>query len=170
MLKYREVITVKTVALDKNLYFFIKSLKSRKKKLALTSFYYFSQETRLDNSKSLFALTSQDSTFSHTCENSKMFTITSKYFIFFNNKPPASWVAYITRDFLTSYSRSYYSQKQPPKGVIKKRCSENTQQIYRRTPMPKCDFNKVAFQLYWNHTSAWVFSCKFIAYFQNTFS
>ena len=28
--------------------------------------------------------------------------------------------------------------------------------------MPKCDFNKVA-------TSAWVFSCKFVAYFQNSF-
>ena len=25
-------------------------------------------------------------------------------------------------------------------------------------------------QLYWNHTSAWVFSCKFAAYFQDTFS
>ena len=36
--------------------------------------------------------------------------------------------------------------------------------IYRRTPLPKCDFNKVA-----NLTSAWVFSCKFAAYFQNTF-
>ena len=24
------------------------------------------------------------------------------------------------------------------------RCSENMQQNYRRTPMPKCDFNKVA--------------------------
>ena len=40
--------------------------------------------------KSLFALTNQDSTFSHTHENSKMFHITSKYFSFFNNKPPAS--------------------------------------------------------------------------------
>ena len=30
--------------------------------------------------------------------------------------------------------------------------------------MPKFDFNNVA-----NHTSAWVFSCKFAAYFQNTF-
>ena len=29
--------------------------------------------------------------------------------------------------------------------------------------MPKCDFNKVAKQLYSNHTSAWVFSCKFAA-------
>ena len=44
------------------------------------------------------------------------------------------------------------------------------QQIYRRTPIPKCDFNKVALQLYWNDTSAWVFSWKFAAYFQNTFS
>ena len=26
----------------------------------------------------------------------------------------------------------------------------------------------VALQLYWNHTSAWVFSCKFAAYFQKT--
>ena len=38
--------------------------------------------------------------------------------------------------------------------------------------MLKCDFNKVAKakQLYWNRTLAWVFSCKFAAYFQNTFS
>ena len=28
----------------------------------------------------------------------------------------------------------------------------------------------VALQLHWNHTSAWVFSSKFAAYFQNTFS
>ena len=27
----------------------------------------------------------------------------------------------------------------------------------------------VALQLYWNHTSAWVFPCKFAAYFQNFF-
>ena len=36
--------------------------------------------------------------------------------------------------------------KQPLRGVLLKRCSENMQQIYRRTPMPKCDFNKVALQ------------------------
>ena len=36
--------------------------------------------------------------------------------------------------------------------------------------MQKCDFNKVAKQLYWIHTSVWVFSWKFAAYFQNTFS
>ena len=37
-------------------------------------------------------------------------------------------------------------QKQPPKGVSTKRCSENLQQIYRRPPMPKCNFNKVPLQ------------------------
>ena len=47
-------------------------------------------------------------------------------------------------------------QKQPFRGVLRKRCSENMQQIYR--------------QIYWNRTSAWVFSCKFAAYFRNTFS
>ena len=36
--------------------------------------------------------------------------------------------------------------------------------------MPKWDFDKVAKQLYWSRTSARVFSCKFAAYFQNTFS
>ena len=94
------------------------------------------------------------------------------------------------------YLYSFNNQKQPPRGVprkrccenmqqiykrtlmpkrdfikvARKRCSENMQQIYRRTPMPKCDINKIALQLYCNRTSAWVFSCKFAAYFQNTFS
>ena len=35
-------------------------------------------------------------------------------------------------------------QRQPSGGVLKKRCSENMQQNYRMTPMPKCDFKKVA--------------------------
>ena len=35
--------------------------------------------------------------------------------------------------------------------------------------MPKCNFNKVALQLYGNLTLVWMFSCKFAAYFQNTF-
>ena len=40
--------------------------------------------------KSLFEETNQDSTFSHTSENSKIFSITSKYFSFFKNKPHVS--------------------------------------------------------------------------------
>ena len=42
-------------------------------------------------------------------------------------------------------------QKQPPIGVPKKRRSENMQQIYRRTAMPKCDFNKVAIEITLRH-------------------
>ena len=34
--------------------------------------------------------------------------------------------------------------------------------------MLMCDFIKDASELYWNHTSAWAFSCKFTAYFQKT--
>ena len=61
-----------------------------------------------------------------------------------------------------------FGRKQLSRDVLRKRCYENMQQIYRRTSMLKGDFNNVAKQLYWNHTSASVFSCKFAAYFQNT--
>ena len=44
------------------------------------------------------------------------------------------------------------------------------QQVYGRAPIPKFDFHKVAKQLYCNHTSARVLSCKFAEYFQNSFS
>ena len=61
-----------------------------------------------------------------------------------------------------------FRQKQPPRGVPCERYSENMEQIYRRTPMPKCDFNKVALQFYSNHTSAWVFY-KFAHIFRTPF-
>ena len=32
-------------------------------------------------------------------------------------------------------------QKQPSRGVLREKYSENMRQIYRRTPMPKCDFD-----------------------------
>ena len=51
--------------------------------------------------------------------------------------------------------KTYLYQKQPSRSVPRKTCSENMQQIYRRTPIPKCDFNKVALQRCWNHTSTW---------------
>ena len=57
--------------------------------------------------------------------------------------------------------------KQPSRGVLRKRflkiCSKFTEE--HPTPTPT-----VALHLYWNHTSSWVFSCKFAAFFQNTFS
>ena len=60
-------------------------------------------------------------------------------------------------------------QKHPSRDVLKKSCSENMQQIYKRTPMPKCDFNKVTLQLYWNRTSAWVFPVNLLHIFRTSF-
>ena len=37
----------------------------------------------------------------------------------------------------------FHFQKQPSRGVLRKRCSENMRQIYRRTPMPKCNFIEI---------------------------
>ena len=51
-------------------------------------------------------------------------------------------------------SQIFDRQKQHLGGIPTKRCSENMQQIYRRTPMLKYDFNKVALQLYLKHTLA----------------
>ena len=44
-----------------------------------------------------------------------------------------------------------FSYNLPSRGIHRKRCSEYTQQIYRRTPMPKCDFNKVAIEITLRH-------------------
>ena len=64
-------------------------------------------------------------------------------------------------------NQSLNIQKQSFKGVLMKRCSE----ISSRTHMPKRDFHVDAKQLYWNHTSTWVFACKFAAVnFHNCFS
>ena len=54
--------------------------------------------------------------------------------------------AFIYNEFIFFFEKKlmFNFQKQPSRGVIKKRCSENIQQIYMITPMPKCDFNKVA--------------------------
>ena len=75
------------------------------------------------------------------------------------------------RALVASDMLSNYFQKQPSKDILKKSCSENMQQINRKTPVLKYDCNKiaVALQLYWYHTSARVFSCIFAAYFQNIF-
>ena len=55
-LKYREIITVETQTLYKKLYFFIKRIKSKKKMLALTSFYCVSREMWLGNFKNLICI------------------------------------------------------------------------------------------------------------------
>ena len=58
-------------------------------------------------------------------------------------------------DFLLLDETKSPMQKHPSRCVLKKRCSENMQQTYCRTPLSKCDFSKVAKQLYWNCTSVW---------------
>ena len=58
----------------------MKNLKSNKKKLPITSFYYVSQGIWLGNSrKKIFAKTNKNSTVSRTRKNSKIFNITSKH-------------------------------------------------------------------------------------------
>ena len=47
------------------------------------------------------------------------------------------------------YKYLLYLQKQSSRGVPMKMCSENVQQFYKRTPIPKCNFNKIALQLYY---------------------
>ena len=59
------------------------------------------------------------------------------------NKSPLSCLA-INAEFITCPM----FQKQPSRGVLRKRCSESMQQIDRRKPMPKCDLNKVSKQFY----------------------
>ena len=47
-----------------------------------------------------------------------------------------------------SWDKVNGTEKQPPIGILIERFSENMQQIYRRTPVPKCEFSKVAKKLY----------------------
>ena len=83
----------------------------------------------------------------------------------------AGWVKapHVNKTKNTAVAFSIF-QKQRSRGILSKRCSENMQQIYRRTPMPKCDFNKVALQFIeialWHGCSP----AYFAAYFQNNFS
>ena len=49
------------------------------------------------------------------------------------------------RVFIVMYLSNHFIslQKQPPRGVPRISCSKNMQQIYRRTPMPKCVLKKL---------------------------
>ena len=81
--KYKNIIMIKTVTLYKNFFFLksLKSFKSKKKELVLPLFYHVSREIWLGNSKE-FVQTNQDSTFSHTCEISKLFNKVFSYMLF----------------------------------------------------------------------------------------
>ena len=71
--------------------------------------------------------------------------------------------------FLCASFHNFYSAEAALQMCFRNRCSENMQQIYRKVPMPKHDFNKVSKQLYRNHIRGCILSCKFAAYFQRTF-
>ena len=45
---------------------------------------------------------------------------------------------------MANYNIKNLKLKQLSRGVLRKRCSEHIQQTCNRTPMSKCDFNKVA--------------------------
>ena len=55
---------------------------------------------------------------------------------------PVNFTKFLRKPFFTEHLRCQL-QKQSFRGVFRERCSENMQQIYRRTSMPKCDFNKL---------------------------
>ena len=67
--------------------------------------------------------------------------MTKKQNIFYVIIIMQAWVRSLGQD----HCKIVFLQKQPPRGVPRKRCSENMLQIYRRTPMSKCDFKLCMF-------------------------
>ena len=71
-----------------------------------------------------------------------------------NNSCEETGMCFLLEKLMCMFSLSHLeiknelTQKQPFRGVLRKRLSENMQHIYRRTLMPKCDFNKVANPFY----------------------
>ena len=72
-------------------------------------------------------------------------------YLFSNPKNKKGLIKLVFSYFQTDECRNLFeipliisNQKQPSIGILTKRCAENMQQIYWRTPIPKCDFNKVA--------------------------
>ena len=80
-------------------------------------------------------------------------------------RPSLIYIYYLTYQSTAYFIRTCYKlpefssgskfQKQPPRGVPRKRCSENMHQIYRRIPLLKCDFNKVAKLLFFVTRRTW---------------
>ena len=89
--------------------------------LAFFSFVGFTQNSLFLVGKYLFKVNSKDS-----------------------RKIPQTLLQYLQKLLTRSYSQGYSVQKQPFRGVLRKRYSEDMQQIYRKTSMPKCFFNKFA--------------------------
>ena len=74
---------------------------------------------------------------------------------YFQKRPPELLKKIVLRNFAKSTGK-YLCQSLFFNKVADPTKWSNTLKEFVGTPMPKCDFNKVALQLYWNHTSAWV--------------
>ena len=112
------------------------------------------------------ALASSSSIFGRTLQFNRVCTITW-------NRPPINLKFKFFRSkssitFLFSHLLSllFHVHKQLPKLFIRKGILEIHSKFTGEHPCRSVTGNP----LYWNHTSAWVFSCRFAVYFQNTFS
>ena len=77
---------------------------------------------------------------------------------------------YLQWEWLLSYVQCYQCLEAATQRCYYEKVFWKFQKMYRRTSMSKSDLNKVAKQLWWNPTSAWLVSCELAAYFQNNFS
>ena len=69
--------------------------------------------------------------------------------------------------FMKLLFRNLYTWKyrcNPPEVFLWKSVLKTRSKFTGEHPYRSVIFNQVAKQLYWNHTSTWVFSCKFAAY------
>ena len=87
-------------------------------------------------------------------EIKSQFVFSSLDNIFVRSKAVSRKETYIYRCFRSELQKPLFW------GILGKKCSENMPQIYKITPMPRCGKS---------HFDIGV-SCKFAAYFQNTFS
>ena len=68
--------------------------------------------------------------------------VVSKMFEKINQEQINDFIITFLSPYLCAYTQHALLQKQPPRGVPRKRCSENMQEIYRRTPIFRTPFPK----------------------------
>ena len=69
----------------------------------------------------------------------KLIKMNSTYQMIYFKETIRQWLLSQYKSFTNICKTSLQSQKQSSRGVLRKRCSKNMQQIYRRTAMQKCD-------------------------------
>ena len=107
-----EVLRLDMISYLGNFIFFMEILKSKQKKLTLTSFYYVSSAVWSDNWRKLIWIDqSRFDNFSYLREFKICWTYVELQNIlaFFNNAPPASLVRAYNKRFFICYSSFYHS-------------------------------------------------------------